>query len=104
MTDREKVIKGLECHIHPFRCNDCPYWDKLQPLKDCDVEQMAKDALALLREQEPQEPFYCEADDSWGCGNCGETVGYSEFNPGGIDPVRYKHCPNCGRQVKWDET
>ena len=96
MPDRGEVIKKLEeclsASCRGFRT--CPYSDA-----DWDA---VREALALLREQEPQEPHYCEADDSWSCGNCGETVGYSEFNPGGIDPVRNKYCPECGRKVKWN--
>ena len=62
MADREKVIKGLECHMHPFQCNDCPYWNKSQPLRDCDVDQMAKDALTLLKEQAKVIDRYHKAD------------------------------------------
>lgn len=116
MPDREKVIKAIKCRRSAHkRCGNpcertggCAYAAWIRDLDGepyypcyCDVERLCDDALALLREQEPQEPHYCEADDSWICGNCGETVGYDEFNPGGIDPVRNKYCPECGRKVKW---
>lgn len=104
MSDREKVLRGLECCIRKMEgqrvCDECPYDEDFNCL-GCSV--VLRQAVALLREQEPQEPHYCEADDSWICGNCGETVGYGEFNPGGIDPVRNKYCPECGRKVKWDD-
>lgn len=41
-------------------------------------------------------------DDSYACDNCGETVGWEELDVFGIDPVKYKYCPGCGRRVKWD--
>ena len=53
MADREKVIKGLECHQidkdHRINCSDCPY--------HCDefmngLNELHNDALAMLKEQE----------------------------------------------------
>jgi len=51
MTDREKVIKGLECcaHTDGSNCKYCPYDITGE---DC-TALMAMDALALLKEQEP---------------------------------------------------
>ena len=95
MPDRKKVLHELDHQVADADWCDNDWKDNV-PI------WMLRDALALLREQEPLKPFYCEADDSWGCGNCGETVGYGELNPGGIDPVRNKYCPGCGRAVKWD--
>lgn len=51
--DREKVIKGLECHQidkdHRINCSDCPY--------HCDefmngLNELHNDALELLKEQQ----------------------------------------------------
>ena len=52
MTDREKVIKGLECCIirHPddkARCDECPY-------ESACCNRLKIDALALLKAQEPR--------------------------------------------------
>ena len=97
MTDREKVIKGMECHQHPFGCNDCPYWDKSQPLKDCDVDQLAADALALLKEQEPEPAVPYNYLDAIGivygfkCPKCNSEI--HEFQ---------QYCDACGKAVKWD--
>lgn len=47
---REQVIKGLECCASNITCqDDCPYY------LECTDDQQAlmKDALALLKEQEP---------------------------------------------------
>lgn len=52
MTDREKVIKGLECCKIPFtKCYDggCPYFEN-----DGCKARLKGDALALLKAQEPK--------------------------------------------------
>lgn len=50
MINREKVIKGIDICLQRFHCGQCcPYYD------DCEIgcmEQLRKDALALLKEQE----------------------------------------------------
>ena len=53
MTDREKVIKGLEiCYCPPAKCEDCPYHD-LPDEQSCN-DTLCLDALALLKEQEEE--------------------------------------------------
>lgn len=63
MTERKKVIRGLECHATKgfVACQDCPYYpDELIYEDDDDTEgticeeKLAADALALLKEQEPR--------------------------------------------------
>ena len=65
MTDREKVIKGLECCIirHPddkARCDECPY-------ESACCNRLKIDALALLKAQEPRlvtyEDFHSGRED-----------------------------------------
>ena len=57
MPDREKVIKGLECCMKDD-CDNCPYYDP-EVDHDCDYfgkclrGNMYRDALALLKAQEP---------------------------------------------------
>ena len=51
MTEREKVIKGLECCIKrnpddKMRCNECPY-------EGACLNRLKADALVLLKAQEP---------------------------------------------------
>ena len=56
MTDREKVVKGLECcMINPDMCDrtNCPYAGKSDESDYCDTK-LIKDALALLKAQEPR--------------------------------------------------
>lgn len=57
MTDREKVMRGIEhCLLRSkerVHCGDCPYWyDDFE--SGCHVYDMMRDALALLKEQEPR--------------------------------------------------
>ena len=53
--NREKVIKGLECHRidnnHRINCADCPYYVEDDNYIQC-VNDLHDDALALLKEQE----------------------------------------------------
>ena len=52
MADREMVIKGLECCTKWDSCSDCPYQTPNEyDVSEC-TEQMHKDTLALLKEQE----------------------------------------------------
>ena len=104
MTAREKVIKGLECCDYcnslTNTCFQCPYLDlnKEEGMVRCTAE-LAHDALALLREQEPVEPKWTDFEDSftgekfkvYQCGNCGSYI---------LSDVLY--CPVCGRKVKHD--
>ena len=103
MPDRERVIKWLEeCQKPEYSCMNCPYYLEVDEsamdeavLEHC-TDQLMRDALALLREQEPAEPHqeYDSDDGTWyyGCGVCHEA----------IDP-NDAYCRHCGRAVKWDE-
>ena len=118
MIDREKVIKGLECCTqHGSMCGlDCDgYWswtdeshtdmERFEYRTKCSygdcktgcVKTLAKDALALLKAQEPVEPKMMEFADegmTWEkyevptCGVCGALLGDALF------------CPMCGKAVK----
>ncbi len=59
MTDREKVIKGLEAHekgcgyrSHNCDAMGCPY---RYGDESCDIAEMCHDAIALLKEQGKKE-------------------------------------------------
>ena len=61
-----------------------------------DIERWAKDAIALLKEQEPIKPKSKVRHGENGqiqhwCGNC---MAMLHGKP--------KYCSNCGRQVKWE--
>ena len=54
MPDRGKVIKGLECCSNGNMCKGkCPYDELGYEWTDC-VRPLIKDALSLLKEQEPR--------------------------------------------------
>ena len=66
MPDREKVIKGLECHQidtdHRINCTDCPY--------HCDefmngLNELHNDALELLKEQEHKDKIFHALEEDW---------------------------------------
>ena len=101
MADLEKVIYSIErciCHV-PDACRDCGY-DAGQPYNAC-VESLLKDALELLKAQEPIKPIIkqemddiCSCIDNVAyCGKCGAQIGRLKEN----------YCSNCGRAVKWDD-
>ena len=101
MTAKEKVIAGLKCCLEPGApCQKCPYYDE-----DC-TDKLERDALDLLKEQEPVKP--CVATDTWICPKCGHTL-ESQYliddkeNPQVLVHEQYNFCPNCGRAVKWDD-
>ena len=48
------------------------------------------------------EPIRSKNADVWYCGNCDEIVGEETLTVGGIQEVRHKYCPECGRKVKWE--
>ena len=106
MPDREKVIRALEMHASGI-CNVlttngkeyCPYWENTD---NCMV-QLLKDALELLKAQEPVKPIFDELDVSGACGNCGHALTYQKmFGENVLFEEQYKYCPECGRKVLWD--
>ena len=106
MTDREKVIKGLECCIvrkHP--CGDCVYFVANPNDEDigwCDRDKIIRNALSLLKAQEPVNPVV--DIDTWKCGNCGHVIEHQQLlGDNVLLHEQYDYCPECGRAVKWNE-
>ena len=106
MTDRAKIIKGLECcsAMSGDECQECPYGHEC---RDTDlpygIPHLAADVLALLKEQEPMPMLEVEDDDlyawspedvSYYCPRpeCGKEISYD-----------YHFCPYCGQAVKLNE-
>ena len=94
MTDREKVIKGLEiCYCPPAKCDDCPYHN-LPDEQSCN-DMLCLDALALLKEPETIEPetaHYIDCSKWWyECKACGAEIRIAD-----------KYCHECGRKIKWE--
>lgn len=89
----EKVIRGLECCMRENNtnmCGDCPYHDSSETRFGC-MQSAMRDALALLKEQEPVKPF--GGYGFYFCGGC--------KNP--FNSVSQKFCSECERRVKWGD-
>lgn len=98
MTDRERVIRAVET------CFDS--WIERHMDKGLDlheVEQMKRDAIALLKEQEPVKPIFEQYAlpltstsvrfiKKHYCGICKEEITGNNV-----------YCHKCGRKVKWDD-
>ena len=108
MTEREKVIRGLEklkanegcISVHDNDCDTCPYDGK-----DGCCGAVVSDAIALLKAQEPVRPH--ERYFVWVCGKCGIGVvaAKEEERPGGMIVFGSKKsfCSKCGCEVRWDD-
>lgn len=110
MPDREKVIKGLECCLVfgedlLYKCDECPYRATEDERKvidwRCHLEELRKDALELLKGQEPLTIQSGRIDEIYNniaeCPECG--MEWAMWLP---DKMRY--CPGCGKAVKWSDT
>ena len=99
--DREKVIKGLQAHAdgcgyrsHHCDTMDCPY---RYGDESCDIEEMCRDALALLKEQEAVEPKKAKGYNppmytlyEYECKECKSPM-----------MTKQPFCMGCGRRVNW---
>ena len=104
MADYEKVMGNLQ--ILRTWCAVNPRYSKGLDAGDCEkAVGWLDDALEILKEHEPVEPF-CEYSVHTGtkwicCGECNTTLmKYSEYKDAG--PMMKHYCPNCGKAVKWD--
>ena len=92
MTDREKVIKAIDICLGHGKCHDCHYsmTEKGYTAINC-RECMMRDALSLLKDQEPVEPELEGGGSSWWhvCGECHGTIDENDL-----------FCRHCGRPVK----
>lgn len=105
MPDMEKVIKALELCSMKYECCTvsptvkCPYDEFLGTCEDlCDkcTTMLAKDALALLKEQKPITPhknLYTPVIPIKCSYECECTAPLIDGQP---------FCARCGRKVKWE--
>lgn len=69
---------------------------------DCTAKYYAvRDAIELLEKQGPVEPKLV-GENIWTCGECGALLGWEEFSQCGLELIKYKYCPECGKPVKWN--
>lgn len=98
----KKVIKGMECCLGEKTgvcpvCTICPYGKDTYATRTCEGD-LRKDALTLLKVQEPVEyVVHCKNADlsngiEFACGECGGSLLHKKVN----------YCPWCGRAVKWE--
>ena len=94
MTDGEKVIKAIQDGIDFFE-------DRAHGSRFESWIRAQKDAIALLREQEPVAPVL-QSGGNYVCGACGVyTVGY--MHPLTGESVQtWQYCGSCGKKVKWE--
>lgn len=101
MTNREKVIKGLEyCATNRLRREDCEAMDCVYldiESHGC-IHQIIRDALALLKAQEPVKPISCKSYIHT------EPIAFDYECPICMTGImrNWVACPNCGQAVKWD--
>ena len=88
MTDREKVIKGLQEAVD---------WLSTETSLTVIDQWVVRDALALLEAQEPVEPTLDirHGKSMWRCGSCSTALQPNQMHA--------KFCFNCGRAVKWND-
>ena len=98
MIDREKGIRGLEYCITHYNCRnlrapDCPYFDLCKPIQNATGNTLMRDALSLLKEQEPVEIEIEGGGSTWWyvCEECHGAVDRGD-----------KYCRHCGRPFRQD--
>ena len=99
MPDREKVISELESAASlAWNSNEgqCEIMDSDDALT---VAHAIRDALELLKDQEPVKPFVGNyRKNSMGrCGHCNTPLLV-------LEGLRSSFCWMCGRMVKWDDS
>lgn len=98
MTDREKVVKGLECCRYSLKshCDECPYiYEGLCSTNDCTAD-LASEAFAMLKEQEAKPVVV--TTNAYGtkfyhCPKCNRDF---------YDYPRQRYCSQCGQKVIWE--
>lgn len=105
MIDREKVINGLETIRGTGGCPDVYYMDCKNCVYEDDphcVDSILRDAIALLKAQEPKPPVITENAYGWKfyhCSKCGREF-YMDRLHGRVNAMKF--CDKCGQAVKWD--
>ena len=93
MADREKVIKGLEHCTTSLGCFECPYSEMDQRTIECQL-QIDRDALELLKEQQPKSGSWTMNSDFPDRLICSECNG--QFDVWHWESKQMHFCPCCG--------
>ena len=108
MNDLKSVIHGLECRLDIDgskykHCLSCNYRHDIDHCEwACKEDDILKDALSMLKAQEPKPPLVTENAYGWKfyhCPSCGREF-YGDRLPGRMDKTTF--CDKCGQAVKWD--
>lgn len=106
MTNREKVIKGLDLCLsgESSACNDCPYDVECKEAISVGQSPLRRDALNLLKEHGAL-PIIYQTNEYTGlpmarCPSCGEAL--VQFRSG-VDGKESKFCYYCGQEVEWND-
>lgn len=85
MMDRLTVMGCLE----GLTQDDWEQW-----YSDSEVQETAKAAISLLKEQEPMKPTWSQGKAY--CRNCGQRL------PRKCDGIERRFCSFCGQAVRWE--
>ena len=94
MSDKKKVIEGLEWILEDDRFGFGVNWENGKPRDDYEIAgKIITDAIALLKEQEAVPVIQREVMHMlvWCCGSCGTAITDGD-----------KFCRMCGKPVKWN--
>ena len=98
MTDREKVIKVIECCLNGYSsCHICPYFK--DTFSECQ-RKLHDGVIALLKEQEPKTGKWILDDEdanSWECSECGGLLLIDDGTP---YENNWHFCPYCGSKLE----
>ena len=105
MTDREKVIKGLECCIGSDNGDcpiDCPFYDECFSTSGSNPFVPAmRAALQVLKKQKAEPKTVLMRVDGNYCPHCSSITTRAMGVQRLIRGTRF--CPYCGKPVKWYE-
>ena len=97
MEFRDEVVLGLECCIKSDETGLCPAECQVRYKYGHECETgLKRDALELLKEQEPKLVRYTASTVR--CPNCNKQI-----TTKGCIHRDIKYCWKCGQAVKWDE-
>lgn len=97
MTDRKKVIRGLECCNAPNNHDECPYNGEAH-YNIC-THKLLKDATELLKRQDETRKVNIIAKlnnfiSTGVCPTCGKTLNTN---------CNKRFCGECGTGLNWDD-